>query len=226
MSHKLDRPIWSALETHHAALAQGGPLARRYPPSVSLFAATGNDRPESLEALCSLAAPGETLLVVQSSEILVPGGMTALSRAPLVQMILAEPLPEVADPRIERLCEDDAQAMLDLATLTKPGPFTLRAQSLGSFWGIKQDGRLVAMAGERLRQPGYVELSGVCTHPDVRGQGLGRLMSLYVAGVESARGQRVYLHSYATNTAAISLYASIGFKLRSEMQVAALALAV
>lgn len=226
MSHILDRPIWSALETHHAALAQGGPLARRYLPSVSLFAATRDDRPESLEALRALASPDDTLLVVQSSEVLVPDGMTAVSRAPLVQMMAAEPLPEMTDPRIERLGEDDAQAMLDLATLTKPGPFTLRAQSLGSFWGIKQDGRLVAMAGERLRQPGYVELSGVCTHPDVRGQGLGRLMSLYVAGVVSARGQRAYLHSYSTNVAAISLYGSIGFKLRSDMQAAALVLAV
>jgi predicted GNAT family acetyltransferase len=224
MSHILDRPIWSALETHHAAMAQGGPLAHRYPPSVSLFAATGDDRPESLEAFRAFTSPGETLLMVQSSEILVPDGMTAVSRASLVQMAAAEPLPEIADPRIERLGEVDAQAMLDLAILTKPGPFTLRAQSLGSFWGIKRDGRLVAMAGERLRQPGHIELSGVCTHPDVRGQGLGRLMSLYVAGLISARGERAYLHSYATNAAAIALYGSIGFKLRSDMQVAALAL--
>jgi predicted GNAT family acetyltransferase len=225
MSHILDRPIWSALETSHAALAQGGPLARRYPPSVSLFAAIGDDRPESLLALRALASPGETLLLVQSSEVQVPDGMTAVSRASLVQMMAAEPLPEIADPRIERLDEGDAQAMLDLALLTKPGPFTLRAQSLGSFWGIKHEGRLVAMAGERLRQPGHIELSGVCTHPDVRGQGLGRLMSLYVAGLIGARGQQAYLHAYATNAAAIALYGSIGFTLRSEMQVAALALA-
>jgi predicted GNAT family acetyltransferase len=225
MTHILDRPVWTALETRHASLAQGDALARRYPPSVSLFAATGDDRPESLDALRALASPGETLLVVQSTEALVPNGMSPLSRASLVQMMAIEPLPEIADPRVERLGPADAQAMLDLATLTKPGPFTLGAQSLGPFWGIKQGGRLVAMAGERLKQPGYTELSGVCTHPDVRGQGLGRLMSLYVAGKIAARGDRVYLHSYSTNTAAITLYGSIGFTLRSDMHVTALALA-
>ncbi|WP_438749604.1 GNAT family N-acetyltransferase [Pararhizobium sp. O133] len=225
MSHILDRPIWSALGTRHSALAQGGALARRYLPSVSLFSATGDDRPESLEALRALASPGETLLVVQSTEGLVPDGMATVARASLVQMVAAEPLPQITDPRVELLGDGDAQEMLELAILTKPGPFTLGAQKFGSFWGIKQDGRLVAMAGERLKQPGYTELSGVCTHPDVRGRGLGRLMSLYVAGKICARGERVYLHSYSTNTAAITLYGSIGFKLRSDMHVTALALA-
>lgn len=135
-------------------------------------------------------------------------------------MVAEEPAPAVADARIVRLGPDDAQDMLDLATLTKPGPFTLRAQDFGPFWGIRSEGRLVAMAGQRLGQPGYRELSGVCTHPDVRGQGLGRLMSLF--GMERIReaGDAPYLHAYATNAAAIGLYASIGFRLRATMNMA------
>jgi predicted GNAT family acetyltransferase len=92
--------------------------------------------------------------------------------------------------------------------------------SLGEFWGVKIEGRLVAMAGERMKQPGYTELSGVCSHPEFRGGGLGRLLSLFVANQIMARGEIPYLHAYATNAAAIKLYESIGFRLRSAMNVA------
>jgi len=85
---------------------------------------------------------------------------------------------------------------------------------------VKAGGQLVAMAGERMKQPGYSELSGVCSHPDVRGGGLGRLLSLFVANQIFARGEVPYLHAYATNAGAIKLYESIGFKLRSAINVA------
>ena len=110
--------------------------------------------------------------------------------------------------------------MLELAMLTKPGPFTLKALSLGGFWGIRENGRLIAMAGERLKQDGLTELSGVCSHPDLRGKGLGRLMTLYLAGKIFAEGEQPFLHTYATNSVAIGLYESIGFKLRTRMNVA------
>ena len=85
----------------------------------------------------------------------------------------------------------------------------------------KLDGRLVAMAGERMRQPGWCELSGVCAHPDVRGRGLARLLSLHVADRILGRGETPYLHAYAANAAAIRLYQSIGFAVRCAMTVTA-----
>ncbi|TIU40383.1 MAG: GNAT family N-acetyltransferase, partial [Mesorhizobium sp.] len=91
---------------------------------------------------------------------------------------------------------------------------------LGEFWGVKIDGRLAAMAGERMKQPGYSELSGVCSHPDFRGGGLARLLSLFVANRIMARGEVPYLHAFANNAAAIKLYESIGFRLRSAMNIA------
>lgn len=220
MKHVLDRPIWTALNSRHAPLAEGGALAKRYPAAVSAFAATGDETPESIAALGALAAPGETLIVVQAAPIELPSGYEAMMRATLVQMVAEEPEQAVADERIVRLGLEDAQDMLDLAVLTKPGPFTLRAQDFGPFWGIRSGGRLIAMAGQRLGQAGFRELSGVCTHPDVRGQGLGRLMSLY--GMERIReaGDVPYLHAYASNATAIGLYESIGFRLRTTMNMA------
>ncbi|MER8723553.1 GNAT family N-acetyltransferase [Mesorhizobium sp. M0340] len=220
MRHLLDRPIWSALQTRHRAFAQGNDLARRYRPSIVPFAATGADDAESLRALEQLVSAGESVILLQSDAIALPAGLFATSTAAGVQMIAERPLQTVSDQRVQRLTRDDAAEMLALALLTKPGPFTLEALSLGDFWGVKIEGRLVAMAGERMKQPGYTELSGVCSHPEFRGGGLGKLLSLFVANRIVARGEVPYLHAYASNATAIRLYESIGFRLRSTMNVA------
>lgn len=220
MSHLLDRPIWNALSTRHANLAQGGELAKRYAPSVHPFAGSRDGSLESLAGFAGLAAPGETLFFVQADEFVLPPGFEAKMTAFLVQMIADRHMPLVEDERIEKLGEADAQEMLDLATLTKPGPFTIKAQALGDFWGIRENGRLIAMAGERLKLDGLTELSGVCSHPDHRGKGLGRLMSLYVAGKIFAKGEQPFLHTYAGNTVAIGLYESLGFRQRTRMNAA------
>lgn len=220
MTRSLDRPIWSALQTRHAALAEGGDRARRYRASMVPFAACRDNSPQSVAALGELAAPGESLIFLQADEIAVPEGHVTEMTADGVQMIAERPFAAFVDERVRPLGEADAADMLALATLTKPGPFSLKSTNLGDFWGIRKNGVLVAMAGERFKQPGYTELSGVCTHPDARGAGLGRLLSLFVAGQISTRGDQPYLHAFATNTTAIALYESIGFKLRSRVNVA------
>lgn len=219
MSHILDRPIWSALTTSHAHLAQGGERARRYPSVVIPFAQAENDEPESLAALAALAGPGDDLFILQASPIVLAADAVAVFEAPGVQMIADQAMSEIDDPRIEKLGEADAAEMLALAVLTKPGPFTLRAQALGTFWGVKENGRLIAMAGVRFRQPGLQEISGVCTHPDMRGRGLGKLLMRFMAGHIFARGEQPYLHTYASNAGAIALYEKLGFRKRSPMHV-------
>jgi predicted GNAT family acetyltransferase len=162
------------------------------------------------------------LIFLQADEFVPPPGFAVKMTAFGVQMIADRHMPLVEDQRIEELGEADAAAMLELATLTKPGPFTMKAQALGNFWGIKENGRLIAMAGERLKLDALTELSGVATHPDFQGKGLGRLMTLHVAGKIFAKGEQPFLHTYATNAVAIRLYESLGFKLRTRMNVAAI----
>lgn len=220
MKHILDRPIWSALTTRHAHLAEGGSTALRFQPSISQFAATMDDSEASLAALSALTSVGDQQIFLQRDEIALPQGFDATIKARGVQMLAERQIEPFEDARIQRLTITDAADMLALATLTKPGPFTLRSQELGRFWGIKDDGKLVAMAGERLKQPGMTELSGVAVHPSQQGKGFGRLLSLYVAGQIFAAGEQPYLHAYATNAKAIALYESIGFRLRTEMNVA------
>lgn len=222
MTHILDRPVFSALATRHAPLSEGGSLARRYRPDIVPFAAARDDSPEALDALLALAEPGETLLLLQADAIALPPGVAPTLTATGVQMILERPPPPVADSRIEALTEADAAAMLALATLTRPGPFTLRAQALGEFWGIREAGGLVAMAGERMKLDGHTEVSGVCVHPGAQGRGLGRLLSVFMTRRVLDRGETPFLHAYAANSAAIRLYETIGFKLRCMMHVAAI----
>jgi len=219
VSHILDRPVWAALTTRQAHLAEGGPLAMRFPPSIVPFAAARDASDEAVAALAALAAPGETMALPEATPAIIPPGFTTLTAAPLVQMVLAREPPEMPDARIQSLGPDDAAEMLDLALLTKPGPFTLEAQALGPFVGIRIGGRLAAMAGERMKQDGFEEVSGICAHPDFRGQGLARILSVFVARRTLARGVTPYLHAFESNTAAIRLYESIGFAVRRLLHV-------
>lgn len=116
------------------------------------------------------------------------------------------------------LGEADAAEMLALATLTRPGPFFVRTHRLGRFLGIRRGGRLVAMAGERLRPPGFTEVSGVCTHPDHRGHGHAARLMRAVADAILARGETPFLTCYADRPATIALYERLGFRTRATIQ--------
>jgi predicted GNAT family acetyltransferase len=159
-------------------------------------------------------------VLLQVGDVPEPPGLETVRRAEGVQMVA--PRDARFEPASEavRLGEADAADMLALATLTEPGPFLSRTHALGRFWGVRIDGRLAAMAGERLRQEGYVEVSGVCTHPDFRGLGLAGALSAHVAAAIRADGATPYLHAYATNTVAIQLYERLGFRLRTTVNVA------
>jgi predicted GNAT family acetyltransferase len=221
--HPLDRPVWASLCTHHARLAEGNALARRFLRDVNLFASPLDDGPPALAALAALVGTGESVLLLQVAAIARVPGLSVAREAKGVQMVAPPGTPfESAAEDIAPLGDADAAEMLALASLTQPGPFLARTHVMGSFLGIRIDGRLAAMAGERMRFPGYTEVSGVCTHPDFRGRGFAHRLSAAVAGRIQARGDQAFLHAWQSNRAAISLYEQLGFVLRSEVNVAEL----
>jgi len=148
-----------------------------------------------------------------------PPGLCEVRSMILDQMILSRPPDPAGDAPVEKLTEADAAEMLALATLTEPGPFTRKAQALGIFYGVRIDGRLAAMAGERLKVDGHSELSGVCTHPDFRGRGLARLLSIFVTRQILARGETPFLHTRHPNLPATRLYESIGYTQRTALHL-------
>ena len=220
--HDLDRPVWASLTTFHAPLAEGDERARRFLRDVSLFASARDDAADTQAALAALVGPGEHIYVLQVPAIPLPSGLRAAKTGTGLQMVATRPLPAGRDDEIEVLTAIDAPEMLALASLTEPGPFLTRTPEMGRFLGIRRDGRLAAMAGERMRFPGHTEVSGVCTHPDFRGQGLARRLSAAVTAAIQQRGDRAFLHVWSTNTPAIELYRSLGFEVRAEVNVAVL----
>lgn len=223
MTNPFDRPVWASL-AFAPHLAEGGDLARRYRRDIHLFASARDDSDgASVAALAPLVGEGETVFVLQARPAPVPPGLQALRRAEGVQMLAVQAIaPEPGAHPIEELGDADAADMLALARLTEPGPFLPRTHTMGRFLGIRVDGRLAAMAGERMRFEGGTEVSGVCTHPDFRGHGFARRLSSVVAHAIQQRGDQAFLHAWATNRAAIGLYESLGFRIRTEVHVAVL----
>ncbi len=220
----LDRPVWASLSTTHLDLSEGDSRARRYLRDVNVFAAARDDDPAALAQLSSFVGPDEQIYILQAQPIPTPPGLTVVKAALGVQMVntgAALAADEGSD--IVQLTAGDAAEMLALATLTEPGPFAPRTHLMGNFFGVRIDGRLVAMAGERMRFPGYTEVSGVCTHPDFRGRGYARRLSAHVMASIRARHETPFLHAWKSNADAIRLYQTLGFEHRCDMHVAVLA---
>lgn len=217
--HPLDRPIWEALAHRHADFALGDGLARRYRPDISPFAAARDTSSEAQAALTGLLPAEGALVLLEAGSIAPPPDAIVEKQASGVQMVAQALEPIEPDSRVTALGDADAAEMLALATLTEPGPFLANTHLFGGFIGIRIDGRLAAMAGERLKPVGYCEVSGVCTHPDFRGRGLAGLLSRIVANRIAARGETPFLHAYTSNEGAIRLYESLGFRIRTEVSV-------
>lgn len=215
--HPLDRPVWNALVGRQAQLARGDGRVLRFDPDYGFFAAAVDASPDSLAAMGALASEGGEVAMVEAHPWpSVPGAESATHA--VAQMICQGLTPSAPSSlKIEPLTEADAPQMRELAALTKPGPFFSRTHRLGTFIGVKDGGRLVAMAGERMRPTGFTEVSGVCTHPDHRGRGLAGTLMRVVTGRILERGETAFLHAYASNTGAIGLYQSLGFAHRREM---------
>lgn len=218
MAHPLDRPVWTARATGWAKLAEGDDRARRLDRDHGVFGAAADRSKVSQAALGALVPEQGELWLIEREAWPPPPGTRCAHTAEVVQMV-AEPITPGPPPGFAfvELGEDDAPAMYDLATLTRPGPYVAHTNRLGKFIGVKSEGRLVAMAGERMAMPGMREVSGVGTHPDFRGRGYAAGLMRVVAERMLARGEIPFLHAYAGNTGAIALYRQLGFRHRADL---------
>ncbi|MFL6627317.1 MAG: hypothetical protein ACJ8G1_12795, partial [Vitreoscilla sp.] len=154
-AHPLDNVIWSALTTQHVDLARGGPLARRYQPDFARFAGMPAVTPAAFEALAADMARDEFVALSLAGDVDPGPAFEVLDRKALIQMVGAV-AGEPGDPAgLRELGPADVPAMTALVQLTAPGPWFSRTAELGRFVGIEVDGRIVAMAGERMRVPGH-----------------------------------------------------------------------
>ncbi|WP_037603662.1 GNAT family N-acetyltransferase [Streptacidiphilus rugosus] len=224
----LDDPVAASLDGHHAHLARRLGRAATFLPDVATFScvsaapsgrsASGEPDAEAWADLARLLGPGafadmfsgeatppadwEPVFVLEGRQMILPGGLR--SGRPCVG----------AAASVVELGPADVPEMLDLVALAQPGPFRARTRELGAYLGVRENGALVAMAGERLRPPGWTELSAVCTAPAARGRGYASLLVGELVARVEARGEHPFLHVAEANAGAIGLYESMGFESR------------
>jgi ribosomal protein S18 acetylase RimI-like enzyme len=217
----LDNPIWRALTSAHALLARSHGRAARYRREISPLAAVCEPSPEALGDLASLVEPGETIGFLSDAPPALDGDWRVMRTRPIDQMVCEAFTPAPAIPLLD-LGPADAADMFALASATEPGPFLPGTVRMGRFCGLRApDGRLMAMAGERMRMPGLVEVSAVCTDPAFRGRGYARALVSAMAARIVAEGAIPFLHVKTENRAK-HVYEKLGFRVRRAIQYSVL----
>jgi ribosomal protein S18 acetylase RimI-like enzyme len=220
--HPLDHPIWAALTTRQAALAEGDGGARRFPPAIGPFAALKDSSPESFEALHALMSPTDNAVLFTPDPVTPPDSFVVHMARMGTQMVGTPADVPGPSPDLVVLGVEDVPAMIELIELTRPGPFGVRTRELGTFLGIKVDGRLAAITGERMKPANYTELTAVCVHPDFRGRGYAQALLAAVGRQVVARGELPMLHVFSDNASAIALYKRQGMTIRRQLHVTVL----
>jgi GNAT superfamily N-acetyltransferase len=223
-SLKFDNPPMEALRSsqQHFAIVAG--RARKYPGDVTPFAAIEDDSLEALRDLLSIMRPGEATYIVSESPLVMPKGLGCGGPLGVKQMTYPRdrPLPfglESDGVTIESLSCANAAEMVELTTVAFPGFFRIRTCEMGHYYGIRHEGQLVAMCGERMNIGDCHEISGLCTHPEFRGRGYAAVLMMQLMRDHRNAGLQSYLHVSANNENAIALYERMGFDHRGEFQL-------
>jgi ribosomal protein S18 acetylase RimI-like enzyme len=225
--HALDNVCYKALTTRQAGFAESFDQARRFVHDVSVIGAFLQPTPRGYESLGALVKEGENVNLALESPYEPRDGWSLVRDCPMLQMVYQGnctdlSLPSDAGERVVELGSADVPEMMELTALTKPGPFSKRTHELGAYVGIRLDGRLIAMAGERMKVPGYTEVSAVCTHPEHTGKGYARALMTTVMRQICERGEKPFLHVREPNVHAVQLYERMGFVKRVLLHLAVL----
>src|SRR5712671_499042 len=174
MKQLLDNIVWHTLIGPHAKHAAGTGDVRRYAIGFSPIIGFADVSAPNFAALKSFCRTGEHFYTDAWSGP-VPATWEINVESTMFKMIWEDPIP-ANDPAQDAipLGPQYAEHALELATLTRPGPFGLRTIELGEYFGYFEGERLIAMAGERMHAGTLREISGVCTHPDYQGRGYAR----------------------------------------------------
>lgn len=216
MKHILDNPVWNALNTGNKNLGEGTGKVKFYRSDISPFVGLEDNTHENLLALYELTAGSNDVFVLESArELKIQKPWTVVNNLPLFQMVYMNPkIVKKTDIEIINLSDVHIPQMMELATLTKPGPFRKRTIDFGHYQGIFHDGKLVAMAGQRMHPGSYAEISAVCTHPDFTGRGYAaQLMGNQIKRITDAN-EVPFLHVAADNNRAVGIYEALGFTKR------------
>ena len=218
-SHPLDNVVWNALAGEQHRFALGDALARRFPPALAPFAGMAERSAGAFDALRGLIDAHGPAALVTPDEIPTPAGCSVVRRAVLHQMIWRGTLDDAHPLEHVRLTDADVPEMLELIAATEPGPFGTRTIEFGGYIGVRRQGRLVAMVGQRLKAGDHAEISAVCVDAAFRGQGLAAGLIRSLIATILARAETPFLHVLTSNHAAIERYRALGFAMRRDMHL-------
>jgi ribosomal protein S18 acetylase RimI-like enzyme len=214
ISSQLANPIWQAATTRQRDLAYGDGPARRYYSDVVPLAALENHSAEAVTALTAMVLRGERVWLFEEPPRLDPRQWRETRRIPGFQMVCdaLRPGPASGPESVTLDAVADAAEMNALKAIAFPGLFGMRTPEMGRYRGIRVDGELVAMAGERLALRGYREVSAICTHPAHLGHGYAQRLTREATAAILADGDTAFRHVADGNGAAIHIYEQLGFR--------------
>ena len=218
-------PAWESLQdlqkdlgTHHGA-------ASIYDMQVSPFGAVRDASEEAMQDLACLCSPGRVVLVMfKDHPLAVLDAFELVESSEVLQMVHTGIHPHLEFDGIP-LSNNHVEQMRQLVKLTNPGPFGKRTIEMGNYCGIEEAGRLLAMAGERFKPSGWVEISGVCSHPDGRGKGYAAGLVSYLLSAIKNRSQQAFLHvrvGSPSEKTAVGVYERLGFEYHQTMKIGVL----
>lgn len=219
MAHELlDNVVWNALNGPQAALGTGGDRARRFATDILGAGGVADETFESFAELARLMERGDMIGLFTDGNVSYPVQFVLRHQTPVVQMVFTGLLRDIPvdESLITPLTEADIPNILHTVSLAQPGPFWQRTIVTGDYFSIREDGKLVAMAGERFHVDGYREIGTVCTLPGYEGRGYATMLSQFLMRRMLDREETPFLHVARDNARAISIYERLGFQKRSE----------
>jgi ribosomal protein S18 acetylase RimI-like enzyme len=206
LQDQLINPVWLALAGKQKDFAVSRHSHLRYQPDVLPFAAV-SEAGTVVEIDSELDAGPLFFCDVLPK---LAGDHFVESRFRVAQMVYrGDLLAEATHEHEVELTLSDAEEMLELTSVAFPEFFRIHSVKLGRFVGIKQDGQLVAMAGERFRLPVLREISAVCTRPGSTGKGFASHLMKRLLG---SSAELPFLHVSESNSHAFALYQRLDFE--------------
>jgi len=214
----LRNPVYHSLLYNDGHLGNSSGKVAWFDEDVSPFVGIEEGHEQGFADLYRLLPAGRRILFATPNTIALPKDWKLAVAVEGLQFLYeGKPIAEDTSFQPTPLTAEHVDDMMQLAVLTKPGPFGRRTIEFGHYFGVFQNGKLAAMTGQRLHVQNFTEVSAVCTHPDCLGKGYASALVQHQVALILRQHQTPFLHVRADNRRAIEVYERLGFVAQGPM---------